>query len=40
MEGFMADTLRFDASKYEVKTCTLFGKSVTYRAFEGIDYCE
>lgn len=36
----MSDTLRFDADRYEVKTCELEGSSVTYRAFEGIDYCE
>lgn len=32
-------TLRFDNSKYEVKTCEIDGRSVTYRAFEGLDYC-
>lgn len=32
--------LRFDNDKYEVKTCELEGRSITYRAFEGIDYCE
>lgn len=36
----MSDKLRFDAEKYEVKTCELNGRSITYRAFEGIDYCE
>ena len=36
----MSDQLRFDAEKYEVKTCELDGRSITYRAFEGIDYCE
>ena len=36
----MSDKLRFDAEKYEVKTCELDGRSITYRAFEGIDYCE
>ncbi len=35
----MSDNLRFDAGKYEVKTCELDGRSITYRAFEGIDYC-
>lgn len=35
----MNDNLRFDAGKYEVKTCELEGRSITYRAFEGIDYC-
>lgn len=32
-------TLRFDSSKYKVKTCTLEGRTITYRAFEGLDYC-
>lgn len=36
----MGDVLRFDDSRYEVKTCELSGRSVTYRAFEGIEYCE
>ena len=35
----MSDNLRFDADKYEVKTCELDGRSIIYRAFEGIDYC-
>lgn len=35
----MSDILRFDCSKYEVKTCTLEGRSITYRAFEETDYC-
>lgn len=35
----MSDKLRFDAEKYEVKTCKLSDRSVTYRAFEGLDYC-
>lgn len=35
----MSDILSFDAGKYEVKTCELDGSSITYRAFEGIDYC-
>lgn len=36
----MADNmLRFDSSKYEVKTCKLEGRSITYRAFEGLNYC-
>lgn len=35
----MSDFLRFDASKYEVKTCELQGRSITYRAFEGLEYC-
>ena len=32
--------LRFNGEKYEVKTCELAGKTITYRAFEGIEYCE
>lgn len=35
----MSDNLRFDAGKYELKTCELDGRGITYRAFEGIDYC-
>jgi len=35
----MKDSLRFDRDKYEVKTCQLEDRSVTYRAFEGISYC-
>ncbi|MCD7843010.1 MAG: alpha/beta hydrolase [Clostridiales bacterium] len=35
----MKDALRFDPTNYQVKTCTLGGRSVTYRAFEGLDYC-
>ena len=35
----MGDLLRFAADNYEVKTCELEGKSITYRAFEGLDYC-
>ncbi len=35
----MIEKLRFDASKYIVKTCKLEGRSITYRAFEGIGYC-
>ncbi len=31
--------LRFDDSRYEIKTVTLDGRTVTFRAFEGIDYC-
>lgn len=33
------DNLRFDDTSYEVKTLTLDGRSVTYRAFTGINYC-
>ena len=36
----MNDPLRFDSSKYEVKTCELEGRCITYRAFEGIEYCK
>ena len=32
--------LRFNGEKYEVKTCELDGKTITYRAFEGIEYWE
>lgn len=35
----MKDELHFDSSDYEIKTCRLAGRSVTYRAFEGIAYC-
>ena len=35
----MSGNLSFDAGKYEVKTCELDGRSIIYRAFEGIDYC-
>lgn len=31
--------LTFDPEKYEVKTCELDGRKVTYRAFENIVYC-
>ncbi len=33
------DPLRFDPDAYQVKTCTLDGESITYRAFEGLRYC-
>lgn len=33
------DMLRFDEQSYEIKTCTLKDRSITYRAFEGLDYC-
>lgn len=36
----MNDKLRFDAHSYETKTCVLDGRSITYRAYEGIEYCE
>ena len=35
----MTQTLCFDDTRYEVKTCELEGRRITYRAFEGIDYC-
>ena len=35
----MSNVLQFDDSRYEVKTCTMENRSVTYRAFEGIEYC-
>lgn len=34
-----AISLTFDPNAYQVKTCTLKSESITYRAFEGIDYC-
>ena len=36
----MSDKLLFDKENYEVKTCTLDGCTITYRAYTGIDYCE
>ena len=30
--------LRFNGEKYEVKTCELDGKTITYRAFEEIEF--
>lgn len=36
----MNDPLRFDSSKYEVKTCEVEGRCITYRAFEGLEYCK
>ena len=35
----MQDILFFDAAKYEIKSCELDGRTITYRAFEGLDYC-
>ena len=35
----MTDTLRFDPEKYELKTYSLDGRSVTCRAYMGILYC-
>ena len=31
--------LTFDPEKYEIKTCELGNRSITYRAFEHIVYC-
>lgn len=39
MEREMSDSLIFDEKNYEVKTLTLNGVTVTYRAFTGIAYC-
>jgi hypothetical protein len=36
----MNDNLRFETDKYEVKTCKLEGRKITYRAYEGLNYCE
>ncbi len=36
----MADKLKFNPDKYEVRTCELNGETITFRAFEGLDYCE
>ncbi len=35
----MEDKLRFNPENYEVKTCELDGRCVTYRAYEGLLYC-
>ncbi len=35
----MDDMLKFDENNYEVKTCTIGGKTIRYRAFEDIVYC-
>ena len=35
----MEDRLRFDPEKYEVKICEEDGRRITYRVFEGVDYC-
>ncbi|MBQ9346514.1 MAG: hypothetical protein IJT94_04120 [Oscillibacter sp.] len=34
------ETLNFDRGNYQVKTCTIGDRSVTFRAFLGLDYCE
>lgn len=36
----MSEKLCFDVQAYEIKNCVLDGRSITYRAYEGIDYCE
>lgn len=35
----MEDKICFDPEAYEVKTCKLDGKSITFRAYENIVYC-
>lgn len=35
----MSNTLRFDPNRYEIKSCELDGRTITYRAFEDICYC-
>lgn len=36
----MTDKLRLSAERYSVKTCEIEGRSITYRAFEDVQYCE
>lgn len=36
----MEDKICFNPESYEVKTCELDGKSITYRAYEDLVYCE
>ena len=36
----MDDVLRFDPDAYTVRTCELGARTVRYRAWEGISYCE
>ncbi len=36
----MSDKLRFQADNYENKTMELDGRTIRYRAYTGIDYCE
>lgn len=36
----MSDNFVFDKDNYKVKTCELKGRRITYRAFEGLDYCK
>ena len=35
----MRDILTFDPDNYEIKNCEIDGYSITYRAFENIQYC-
>lgn len=35
----MIEKLRFDDTVYEIKNCEICGRSITFRAYEGIDYC-
>lgn len=35
----MKDRLGFDNTGYKIKTCRIEERSITYRAFEGLDYC-
>ncbi len=35
----MEDKLCFKPESYEVKTCELDGRKITYRAYEGLEYC-
>lgn len=34
------NALYFDESRYTVRTCSLEGQEVTYRAYENLEYCE
>ena len=36
----MSSGLKFQEEKYEIKTCELESREITYRAFEEIQYCE
>lgn len=36
----MSSGLKFQEEKYEIKTCELESRGITYRAFEEIQYCE
>lgn len=35
----MTEKLKFDENAYKVKNCEMDGRSITFRAYEGIDYC-